>query len=95
MQIEMRQSICPACRAGKLNHVPVLHHMACAYVGPEYDFCDSEGRYECPKCRRGIVPNDDGCEILGMSAQCAACGHEMPVSPGAVAEPQDRVAARR
>src|SRR5262245_26460941 len=29
---------CPACGAEGLEIFPVLHHMMCAYVGPEYDF---------------------------------------------------------
>ena len=38
MQIEADQSVCPACGAEGLEIFPVLHHMMCAYVGPQYDF---------------------------------------------------------
>ena len=38
MQIEAGQSVCPVCGADGLEIFPVLHHMICAYVGPEYDF---------------------------------------------------------
>ena len=41
MQIERDQSVCPACGAGGLEIFPVLHHMICAYVGPQYDFASS------------------------------------------------------
>jgi len=52
MQIERGQAVCPACGAEGLQIFPVLHHMICAYVGPEYDFPPTEAGYTCPKCRR-------------------------------------------
>ena len=81
MQIDARQTVCPACGGAALELFSVLHHMVCAYVGPEYDFTPVPGGYLCPKCRRGIVARDDACEIVGQSARCAACGREMAVSP--------------
>jgi hypothetical protein len=73
--------VCLACGSAALELFPVLHHMPCAYVGPEYDFPAVPGGYLCPKCRRGIVANDPACEIVAQSARCASCGREMPVSP--------------
>ena len=81
MQIEWDQSVCPACGAEGLKIVPVLHHMMCAYVGPQYDFTTSGDGYACPKCRRGIVSGDPACEIVGTSARCVRCRKEMVVSP--------------
>ena len=49
MQIEKGQSACPACGAEELEIVPVLHHMMCAYVGPQYDFDPAVAGYTCPK----------------------------------------------
>ena len=81
MQIEAHDKACPACGKGGLVFSPVLHHMICAYIGPQYDFiADAEG-YKCPKCRRGILSGDPACEIVGTSARCVACGREMVVSP--------------
>jgi Thaumarchaeal output domain 1 len=80
MQIERRQSACPACGAQRLEIVPVLHHMICAYVGPQYDFAPAAAGYTCPKCRRGIMSGDKACEIVGTSARCGACGKEAIVS---------------
>jgi hypothetical protein len=40
MQIERDQLECPACGAAGLELYPLLHHMICAYVGPEYDRAD-------------------------------------------------------
>jgi hypothetical protein len=81
MQIEAGQSVCPACGAEGLEIVPVLHHMMCAYVGPEYDSVPTVTGYSCPKCRRDIVSGDRACEITGTSARCIQCRREMVVSP--------------
>jgi predicted RNA-binding Zn-ribbon protein involved in translation (DUF1610 family) len=81
MQIEADQSVCPACGKARLEFFPVLHHMMCAYIGPEYDFIPDGAGYCCPKCRRSIVSGDQACEIVGKSARCVGCGREMVVSP--------------
>ena len=81
MQIEWNQTVCPACSADGLEIFAVLHHMICAYVGPEYDFAPAVAGYTCPKCRRGIVSGDPACEIVGTSARCVRCRKEMVVSP--------------
>jgi uncharacterized protein (UPF0212 family) len=83
MQIEHGQTVCPACGAAALEFFPVLHHMLCAYIGPQYDFIPAEAGYTCPKCRRGIVSADPACEIVGTSARCLHCRAEMVVSPPA------------
>ena len=84
MQIEADQTVCPACGAEGLEIFPVLHHMPCAYVGPQYDFTPAVAGYTCPKCHRGIVSGDPACEIVGTSARCVRCRKEMMVSPPAV-----------
>ena len=81
MQIEWEQSACPACGARRLEIVPVLHHMICAYIGPQYDFAPAADGYTCPKCRRGIASGGEACEIVGTSARCGACLKEAIVSP--------------
>jgi hypothetical protein len=81
MQIEPHQTACPACGAEPLAFFRVLHHMLCAYVGPDYDFSPSAVGLTCPKCRRGIVSGGSDCEVVGTSARCPACGKEMVVSP--------------
>jgi hypothetical protein len=67
-----------------LEMFPVLHHMMCAYVGPQYDFAATAAGYVCPKCRREIVSGDPACEIVGTSARCVRCSKEMMVSPPTV-----------
>jgi hypothetical protein len=81
MQVDGDQSVCPACGEAELEFFPVLHHMMCAYIGPEYDFIPTGAGYSCPKCRRPIVSNDQACEIVGTSARCVYCRQEMVVSP--------------
>ena len=81
MQIEIDQLRCPVCRVSALQHAPVLHHMLCAYIGPQYDFEPAAAGYLCPKCRRPIVSGEFACEIVGMSARCIRCGKETVVSP--------------
>jgi len=83
MQIEAGQTLCPACGADGLKFFPVLHHMICAYVGPQYDYIPAATGYTCPKCRRGITSGDTACEIVGASARCIRCGKEMVVPPPA------------
>jgi hypothetical protein len=62
MQIDAGQPACPACGAA-LEFFPVLHHMICAFVGPQYDFAPAHDGCTCPKCRRDIVSADGTCEI--------------------------------
>ena len=81
MQIEGDRSVCPACGIGQLEFFPVVHHMICACVGPQYDFISAVAGYTCPKCRRDIVSGDPAGEIVGMSARCIRCRREMVVSP--------------
>jgi hypothetical protein len=81
MQVEPSQSVCPACGAGELQSFAILHHMICAYIGPEYDFALTAAGYACPKCRREIVSGDSACEIVGSGARCLQCGREMVQTP--------------
>jgi hypothetical protein len=94
MQIDRDRSTCPACGAAGLAYVPVLHHLICAYVGPQYDFIPTDTGYACPKCRRAIVSGDQACEIVGTSARCGHCGREMVVSPPSPAEAGSAAVAR-
>ena len=88
MQIEMGQTACPACGAEGLQFFPVLHHMMCPYIGPQYDFAPAAAGLTCPKCRRDIVSGDPACEILGTSARCGRCSAELVVSPPPRPTPQ-------
>jgi len=80
MQIAYAQRECQACGAASLQFSAVLHHMTCAYVGPDYDFAAAAGGFCCPKCKREIAPGDAACEVVGISARCNECQREMVVS---------------
>ncbi|PZV34621.1 hypothetical protein [Mesorhizobium kowhaii] len=81
MQIEADQSVCPECGAARLVFSPVVHHMLCAYVGPQFDFAETPAGLTCPKCRRELRASE--AEIVETSARCANCHAEMMVSPPA------------
>jgi hypothetical protein len=81
MQVDSGHSVCPSCQRTGLEYFPLLHHMICAYVGPQYDFASAAIGLTCPKCRRVIASGDRACEIVGVSARCSRCHAEMPVSP--------------
>jgi hypothetical protein len=83
MQIEGNQSVCPACGAEGLEIFPVLHHMMCAYVGPQYDFAPAVAGYTCPKCRRDMCQATPLARSWGQ-ARGVRCRKEMIVSPPAV-----------
>jgi hypothetical protein len=80
MQLAVGQLKCPVCSAARLEFFPVLHHMICAYVGPQYDFAATPVGYVCPKCCRTIRAGGSDGEIVGTSARCVACQAEVPVT---------------
>jgi Thaumarchaeal output domain 1 len=72
------RATCPSCQAGDVAISSVVHHLVCAYVGPDYDFETDEG-YRCPKCLRAVHNHDPDAEIVGDSARCGLCGMEFIV----------------
>lgn len=78
MQPDAKRVRCPACRATEIDISSIVHHLICAYVGPNYDFEDREG-YRCPKCLRALHDHDPHAEIVGESACCRCCGTEFVV----------------
>jgi DNA-directed RNA polymerase subunit RPC12/RpoP len=89
MQIEEDQSACPVCGAAGLVFSPVVHHMLCAYVGPQYDFAATAAGLVCPKCRRELIASE--AEIVGTSARCVDCRAEFVVSPSPASPRAERV----
>jgi len=83
MQIDTVPSVCPMCGRSGVLVFRVLHHLICAYVGPDYDFAPTLKGYACPKCRRDIVSDDRTCEVVGASARCSSCHKEMVIAPQA------------
>lgn len=73
----MKNSTCSHCHSNKLQHVEVIHHFLCAYVGPAYDFKPSPQGRACPKCARCIDLDVESWDIAGHCLLCNACGYEM------------------
>jgi DNA-binding response OmpR family regulator len=63
---------CRHCGCGLVSRDVLIHHFACAHVGPESSFrCDD--RLVCPKCRLdGLVAGTDF-EHTGGAVRCADC----------------------
>ena len=80
MQIGSECFICPNCGAAELEKAPVVHHMICAYVGPEYDFGRTADALLCPKCRRTLREGGRDWEVVSTCALCRNCGGEFVVS---------------
>ncbi|WP_425350608.1 hypothetical protein [Phyllobacterium sophorae] len=72
---------CPACNSTELERHVIVHHMICAYVGPEYDFGRNSERKHCPKCMRGLVARGEDWEVVGTSVLCGQCGSERILPP--------------
>jgi hypothetical protein len=63
---------CRSCGSGRVVRERLIHHFACAHVGPVREF-ESEGELVCPKCRtRRLVVGVDY-EYLQGPYHCLAC----------------------
>ncbi|MGO4678101.1 hypothetical protein AB4Z40_35125 [Bosea sp. 2YAB26] len=70
---------CDICRSGDVERHRVIHHMICAYIGPEYDFARSGDERHCPKCRRRLLGAGRDWEVVAASLQCRICRREIVV----------------
>ncbi|MCA9051714.1 MAG: hypothetical protein KDA89_23410 [Planctomycetaceae bacterium] len=84
---------CGACGSARTENEVLMHHYACAYVGPEAEFRTDAG-FVCPKCRlTDLVAGADfeqthGClhcrdcdaifTELRLIGHCLACEHRFP-----------------
>ncbi len=66
---------CPSCRGPNLSSVTLLHHLRCAYQGPEHDFRAAGGRLICPKCARELRHYGTDYERSGTVQECHDCRH--------------------
>ncbi len=64
---------CPCCGSAGVERDQMLHHFACAFVGPTSDFQVSDEGLACPKCcaQRLMVGTD--CEFLDGPWRCTDC----------------------
>ncbi len=66
---------CPSCRSPHLSTVTLLHHLRCAYQGPEHDFRAADGHLICPKCARELRHYGSDYERSGTVQECQDCRH--------------------
>lgn len=90
---------CGACGSAWTEQEVLIHHYACAHVGPEQEFITSDGLV-CPKCRlRDLVAGSDFEQIKGcqrctdceaifteanMIGHCLSCEHRFAATEGKV-----------
>jgi Thaumarchaeal output domain 1 len=68
------RELCVSCRSRNLVEQPILHHMRCAYQGPESDFRRNGADLSCPKCCNRLQQfGVDYDRPAGMYV-CADCG---------------------
>jgi hypothetical protein len=65
---------CGACGSADVGDQPVIHHMTCAYQGPERDFRREAG-LSCPKCRKPLQQFSCDYDRPGTVCVCQTCGH--------------------
>jgi DNA-directed RNA polymerase subunit RPC12/RpoP len=70
---------CARCGSKSVVLSDVVHHLVCAYVGPDYDFDLHLESGRCPKCHRNLLPWRNDWEVVSSSLRCAECGHEAVV----------------
>ena len=88
---------CGACGSAWTREEVLIHHYACAHVGPEQEYL-RDGRFDCPKCRlKDLVAGADFEQTSGcfrcsdcaalfteprMIGHCLACDHRFAASDG-------------
>lgn len=66
------REICPGCRAPALVEEAVIHHFACAHVGPAASF-QRPGGLVCPKCERSMHHAGVEYDRPGVDVRCRCC----------------------
>ena len=92
---------CPDCGSASTKRESLVHHYACAHIGPESEFRQT-GELACPKClQKGLVAGADfetvsGCQVCAdcgssntepqLIGHCLSCQHRFPASEAKVRE---------
>ena len=63
---------CRACSSTSVTRQRLLHHFACAHVGPQHEFEDQQ-QLVCPKCRTNRLVVGTDVEYLSSPYQCLDC----------------------
>ncbi|WP_281932231.1 hypothetical protein [Methylocystis iwaonis] len=69
------RELCASCGSPHVTEQAVLHHLSCAYQGPESDFRQETGGLICPKCRQALTFFSLDYDRPGSLYICHACGH--------------------
>lgn len=65
---------CSGCGSANVVEQPVIHHMKCAYQGPERDFRRGDDLV-CPKCLQQLKNFNVDYDRPGSICVCLSCGH--------------------
>ena len=65
---------CPACNSSDVSIIDIIHHLKCAYSGPEKEFRDGT-RLVCPKCARTLRHIGVDYEKPNRNFLCASCSN--------------------
>jgi Thaumarchaeal output domain 1 len=68
------RELCVSCHSRNLVEQPIIHHMRCAYQGPESDFRRQGLDLTCPKCRNRLQQFGVDYDRPGGMYVCADCG---------------------
>lgn len=69
------RELCASCGSPHVTEQAVLHHLTCAYQGPEPDFRNQTDGLICPKCRQALTFFSLDYDRPGSLYICHACGH--------------------
>jgi hypothetical protein len=64
---------CRQCRSARLEKTLLIHHYACAWVGPVEDF-ETGSTMKCPNCRTQHLVAGTDFEYMPGESLCQACG---------------------
>jgi len=72
---------CPYCRSFDLKKSLLVEHVICGYIDTEERF-QVEGRFACPKCRKGLTKLDVDYRKAGVWCTCNQCtkSFDVPVA---------------
>lgn len=69
------RELCASCGSPHVTEQAVLHHLSCAYQGPEPDFRTRTDGLICPKCRQALTFFSLDYDRPGSLYICHACNH--------------------
>jgi len=65
---------CPKCGSARYGRTSLIHHFACAHVGPADSFQSADGSLRCPKCRATRLIAGTDFQYVDGPLNCFDCG---------------------